>query len=142
LRDDFKWSALVPEFTCRDLAVSLEFHTHLVGAEVAYSRPGFAYLELGAAQWMLEQGPSDWETGLPDLPMGRGINFQIEIADVDALAERMTKANVSLFRPVAENWYRADTIERGQRELLVQDPDGYLLRFATPLGERKLIGAA
>ena len=124
------------------MAVSLDFHTRLVGAEVAYSRPGFAYLELGAAQWMLEQGPSYWETGPPDLPMGRGINFQIEIADVDALAERMAQANVCLFRPVAENWYRADTLERGQRELLVQDPDGYLLRFAKMLGERELIGVA
>ncbi len=37
-----------------------------------------------------------------------------------------------------EKWYRADKIEVGQRQFLVMDPDGYLLRLVMDLGERPL----
>lgn len=35
-----------------------------------------------------------------------------------------------------EAWYRAGDAELGQRQTLVQGPDGYLLRLAEPLGAR------
>jgi len=130
------WAALVPELTCSDLPSSMHFYTNVVGFAVGYLRPGFAYLDLGNAQLMLEQGPSDWTTGMLEPPFGRGINLQIEIDDVDGLANRLRASSVPIFIDVAENWYRANGLEHGQRELLVQDPDGYLLRFVTVLGER------
>ncbi|MEO9168740.1 MAG: VOC family protein, partial [Aestuariivirga sp.] len=37
-----------------------------------------------------------------------------------------------------EKWYRAGDEEVGQRQFLVQDPDGYLLRLCQPIGRRKL----
>jgi len=38
---------------------------------------------------------------------------------------------------VEESWYEVGSDkEEGQIEFLVQDPDGYLLRFIEPLGER------
>ena len=37
-----------------------------------------------------------------------------------------------------EQWYRINTIEEGVKELLIQDPDGYLLRFQQYLGEREI----
>lgn len=33
-------------------------------------------------------------------------------------------------------WYRSDAIEVGVRQFLVQDPDGYLLRFSAWVGDR------
>ena len=39
---------------------------------------------------------------------------------------------------VEEKWYRRDGFEVGNRQILVQDPDGYLLRFTEDLGERPL----
>jgi hypothetical protein len=33
-------------------------------------------------------------------------------------------------------WYRIGRIERGNRQFVVADPDGYLLRFFEDLGER------
>jgi len=33
-----------------------------------------------------------------------------------------------------ERWYRRDNTAVGQRQFLVMDPDGYLLRFAQSLG--------
>lgn len=35
-----------------------------------------------------------------------------------------------------EAWYRKGDFEVGQRQFLVQDPDGYLLRLVEGLGER------
>ena len=41
-----------------------------------------------------------------------------------------------LFRSPEDAWYRVGEQEVGQREYLVQDPDGYLLRFAQARGYR------
>jgi hypothetical protein len=53
----------------------------------------------------------------------------------------LTASDWPLFQPVEEAWYRADAIENGQRQFLVQDPDGYLLRLAQDLGERPCANA-
>ena len=37
-----------------------------------------------------------------------------------------------------ENWYRQDEYLLGNKEFLVQDPDGYLLRFSEDLGKKKV----
>lgn len=132
----FRWAAMVPELACSDVAASLRFYVGVIGFAVAYERPGFAYLALGDAQLMLEAADGAWTTGELARPFGRGINLQIEVADAAALVARLERAGVPLFRSLAEIWYRAGDVEDGQREFLVQDPDGYLPRFAEPLGER------
>jgi hypothetical protein len=44
---------------------------------------------------------------------------------------------IALFRPLTERWYATQpNITEGQREFLVQDPDGYLLRIQEYLGQR------
>ena len=60
----------------------------------------------------------------------------MEVGDVAAFAERLDEAGVTLFRPIAESWYRGEDTVYGQLEFLVQDPDGYLLRFMQDIGER------
>ena len=66
------------------------------------------------------------------------MDFQIEACDVSALVERLDEANIPLFRPPKESGYRGEDVEYGQIEFLVQEPDGYLLRFTQDIGERKL----
>lgn len=135
---------LVPELLCSDLKESLEFYLTLAGFRVLYDRPeeGFAYLDLEGAELMLEQAdatdddPRVWWTAPPHKPYGRGINFQIEVTDVDRIHRCLTQADWPLFRPMEEKWYRAGSVEVGNRQFLVQDPDGYLLRFCSDLGER------
>ena len=39
---------------------------------------------------------------------------------------------------IEENWYRQDNKLLGNKEFLVQDPDGYLLRFSEDLGEKEV----
>ncbi|MDR6990164.1 VOC family protein [Luteimonas sp. 3794] len=133
------WNALVPEFTVERIEVSLRFYT-AVGFSVRFQRddPPFAYLELGHAQLMLEQQHArGWNVTPLDRPLGRGINFQIEVTDANAVRSALVAAGVTLFREVQDTWYPvAAHVQKGQRELLVQDPDGYLLRFAQHLGTR------
>jgi hypothetical protein len=40
--------------------------------------------------------------------------------------------------PMEEKWYRANDTQLGNRQFIVQDPDGYLLRFFQDLGTRKI----
>ena len=136
------WPALVPELLVRDLDASLAFYCGPCGFRLRYARPedGFACLALGRAQIMLEEiSPEAWTTGPLDAPLGRGVNFQIEVTDIAPLHARVAAA-VPLFGALATRWYRDGAIAHGQAEFLVQDPDGYLLRFMQHLGERPARG--
>jgi len=77
-----------------------------------------------------------WQTGRLEPSFGRGINLQIEVASLDSLLERLANAAYSLLVPPEENWYRQDSVLHGNRKFLVQDPDGYLLRFSGYLGTK------
>lgn len=129
---------LVPELSVSDFQRSLGFYTKILGFKVEYDRPEkkFALLSFEGSQIMINQYNGVWETGKLEYPLGRGVNFQIECSDVDLLIKTLKKENYRLFQEVEENWYRKDNKELGNREFLVQDPDGYLLRFAQYLGER------
>ena len=134
-------SKLVPELMVTDLSKSLEFWVACLGFEVAYQRleEGFAYLDLEGAQVMLEQlDPlaNQWQTGALEPPLGRGMNLQIDVAAVLPVIQRLAAAGCPLFKPCNDVWYRAGEVEVGQREFLVQDPDGYLVRLVERLGER------
>lgn len=137
-----KWARLVPELLCSDTGRSIAFYRDVLGFEILYDRPeeGFTYMNLGGAQIMLEKESDYWFTGKLEKPYGRGINFEIGVDDVAALCRRVKAAGVTLFREMDERWYRRDDQEVGNRQFLVQDPDGYLLRFAQDLGTRPLAG--
>jgi hypothetical protein len=64
------------------------------------------------------------------------MNLQIEVADVHALHDRLQDRNQTFFRPLSTEWYRDGDLEHGQTQFLVQDPDGYLLRFMQHLETR------
>lgn len=70
-------------------------------------------------------------------PLGRGVNFQIELSDISPVLERLVASETPLYQEPQENWYDEGTVLCGQREFLVQDPDGYLLRFSQFLGEKE-----
>ncbi len=136
---------LVPELLCRDLRVSLDFYTRIAGFRILYDRPesGFAYLEREGAELMLGEVPAPgedttraWISGSLEAPFGRGINFQIEVSEVEALYAAVNAANASIFLPIETRWYRKTDYEVGNRQFIVSDPDGYLLRFYQDLGQR------
>jgi hypothetical protein len=61
--------------------------------------------------------------------LGRGINFQIFVDSVSPLLDALNRHNWALFRECHDAWYRIAGEERGNRQFLVQDPDGYLIRW-------------
>jgi catechol 2,3-dioxygenase-like lactoylglutathione lyase family enzyme len=127
---------LVPELNVSDFERSLAFYTELVGFSVLYARPeeAFAYLSLGGAELMIQRDEGMWSTGPLEYPYGRGLNFEIHVEDVDALQQRFIDRGYPIFVPMEERWYRRDAVYVGQKQFLVQDPDGYLLRFGEDLG--------
>lgn len=136
-----KTARLVPELEVEDLARSLAFYTRIIGWTVLYERPEerFAFLELEGANLMLEEaaGPGRrFHTTPLEHPFGRGVNFQIQVADVDDLYSRVLAAQLPVARPMEERWYRRNDHHVGNRQFVVADPDGYLLRFFTDLGRR------
>lgn len=139
---DGGFARLVPELSCANVAESLDFYTRILGFSVLYDRPeeGFAYLSREGAEIMLEQQSESWSVGVLERPYGRGINIQIEVTSLAPILEALARRDVALFRPVEERWYRMGEVEGGNRQFLVQDPDGYLLRFFEDMGERPVRG--
>ena len=54
------------------------------------------------------------------------------------MLERLAAAGIALHLPLEDRWYRRDDHEVGNRQVIVADPDGYLLRFSKDLGTRPL----
>ncbi len=131
----FVWRKLVPELDVSDFERSVRFYTEVLGFEILFSREKFVYLELEEVQFMLQQTDNDgWQTGVLEPPFGRGINFQIELEDVGPLYQRLQEVGHPFFREVKDSWYKTGDVLSGQREFLIQDPDGYLLRFCQAIG--------
>ena len=129
----------MPELVCSDIERSLAFYTGILGFTIVFQRKDerFAYLERLGADIMLEQ-PTGRSFVAGDLahPYGRGINLQIEAPDVDLLYQAVAAANAPIHLPMEEKWYRQDETLLGNRQFIVQDPDGYLLRFFRDIGQR------
>jgi catechol 2,3-dioxygenase-like lactoylglutathione lyase family enzyme len=136
-----RFNRLVPELYCADIGRSLRFYTEVAGFTVRYQRPEnrFAYLERDGAQLMIEQ-PTDrtWLAAPLEYPFGRGINLQIRVDDVDALHDAVVASGARILVPMEEKWYRRDDRQLGNRQFVVLDPDGYLLRFFSDLGSRPM----
>lgn len=133
------WARLVPELFVSDLDASCSFWLDLLGFGIAYRRPDehFAYLERPeGAQIMLSQRSGKWETAVMEPPYGRGIMIQISVDDFDAVAARLAAATWPLYAGPRDSWRHLGDRIGGAREIVVQDPDGYLVMIAQDLGER------
>lgn len=133
-----KFNKMIPELSVSSIKRSLEFYTKILGFKIDYQREEskFAFLSFHGSQIMLEEINLHWETTTPEYPFGRGINFQIAVPDVDVLVKSLEKNKYSVKMMPHENWYRAGKKLLGNREFLVMDPDGYLLRFSKNLGTK------
>jgi len=134
-------SRLIPELDVADLDRSLAFYVGVIGFTVLFDRheERFAFLDLEGVHLMLEEaaGPGRrFRTAPLEHPYGRGVNFMIEVAEIDGLHSRVQSAGSTIVVPLEERWYRQNEIENGHRQFVVADPDGYLMRFSTYLGQR------
>jgi catechol 2,3-dioxygenase-like lactoylglutathione lyase family enzyme len=142
MSDEIISTPLTPELGCASIKASLPFYTGVLGFRILYERPesGFAMIERQGSCIMLDEFrpgvKRSWLAGPAEAPFGRGMNLQMETKEVDTLYADVQKAGAKIFLPIEERWYRADNVFFGSRQFIVQDPDGYLLRFFQDLGER------
>ena len=127
-----KFNALIPELTVDDIGRTKDFYINTLGFRLEYERPEdrFAFLSLYGNQIMFEQENGHWSVGELAHPYGRGINFEMAVPDAAELYQRILDRGIQPFRELQESRYRNGDAYIVQHEFLVQDPDGYLLRFA------------
>ena len=126
------WNKIIPELSVTNLENSLKFYK-TAGFKEEYDRPEnkFAFISLGEIQFMLQEISDNdkWEVAPLTYPFGNGINFQLEVNNLDEIYNNFKNNNYKISFDIEENWYRQDDKLLGNREFLIQDPDGYLLRF-------------
>lgn len=133
------WNENIPELSVTNLENSLNFYK-TAGFEIKYNRTEdkFAFISLNNIQFMLQELSNNdkWNVGELKYPFGNGINFQLDVEDIDKIYNNFKNNNYTITFDIEENWYRQDSKILGNREFLIQDPDGYLLRFMQDLGEK------
>ena len=136
-----KFNKLIPELKVSNIARSLDFYRKILGFKVEYDRTEskFAFLSFQGSQVMLEQiGQNECIMKKLIPPFGRGIHMQMEVRDIKPIIASLKKNKHPLFIEPHEKWYRQGKNLLGNRQFLVQDPDGYLLRFFENLGTKSV----
>ena len=125
-----QFNRLIPELSVTHIEKSLAFYK-MLGFHVKYERKEdkFAFIELDGNQLMIEERNDHWNTGIMEYPFGRGINISMTVDDIDAMYQALKEKNVVFFLELEVHFYKVKDKVYNDKEFLVQDPDGYLLRF-------------
>ena len=135
-KDEFLRIPMLPEFRVSDIEISRKFYLDL-GFEIYNERPEdkFFLLKMEDLYLMILQlrtEPDSWNSyAKMDYPLGRGMHLQMEVSNVDKLYKRVKSLGIKFFRDLEVNEYRENGKMLKCNEFLIQDPDGYLLRFST-----------
>jgi len=124
---------MVPELSVTNIHISKKFYIDMLGFKVVYEREEdkFAFISLDDVQLMLDEGVNgSWSTGITEYPFGRGINFQFFVKNIEKIIMKLNDNNIKLFKEPFISEYRINLERLVTKEILVQDPDGYLLRFS------------
>ena len=126
-----EFNSLIPELTVTDIERTKAFYVGILQFKIEYERTEnkFVFLSLEKNQLMFEQENGNWSVGVLEYPYGRGINFEMTVSNVDGIYTRILDAGIKPFREMKVSHYRNGDEYIVQKEFLVQDPDGYLLRF-------------
>ena len=134
-----KFNKTIPELSVSNLDNSLKFYV-TAGFKIEYRREEskFVFLSLGEIQFMLQEIDKNdkWNLAPLSYPFGNGINFQLEVDNVQLIYDNLKNYGYEITFEMEENWYRQGDKLLGNKEFLVQDPDGYLIRFSEDLGEK------
>lgn len=125
-----KFNSLIPELSVTNIEKSKEFYLNL-GFKIIYERKEdkFCFLYLEDNQIMIEEINNNWNVGEMKYPFGNGINISMTVSDIDSFYESIISKKIVLFRKIKTSKYRVDDIIYEDKEFLLQDSDGYLLRF-------------
>lgn len=125
-----KFNSLIPELSVTDIEVSKEFYQKLE-FKIKYERleDKFCFLELEGNQIMIEELNDNWNVGKMEYPFGNGINLSMSVSDIEEYFSKLKRKGIKFFLELETHEYRVGNKVYRDREFLVQDPDGYLLRF-------------
>ena len=125
-----QFNSLIPELSVTDINKSRDFYLSL-GFEIKYERPEnkFIFLQLEENQIMIEEINGHWSVGEMQHPFGNGINLSMCVSDVNEKYKELKSKGIKMFRELEVHTYKCDDVEYSDSEFLLQDPDGYLLRF-------------
>ena len=70
-----------------------------------------------------------WNIGKLRYPLRQGINFSIEADEIDGLYKRLKEEQTEFYRDLKISDYRVGDKCIEQKEFLIQDANGHLLRF-------------
>ena len=124
---------LAVELFVPDVMAAVRWYTDNLGFEVVRvdppgsETPTFALAALGDAviMFMHDAFYSGDRSALP--ARGAGIDVRVMVADVDAVYRRVREAGAPITHHIADRDY-------GLRDFIMRDPNGFGLRFASPLG--------
>ena len=122
---------LIPELAVFDIFQTKNFYEEL-GFKIEYERQEekFVFMSFQDSQFMFEQIHDEgWNTGELIYPLGRGINFSIAVDDIENLYTLVKSKKLEIYKKLTKSVYLVNGIEEIQMEFLIQDPNGYLLRF-------------
>ncbi len=130
MNNKIRYNSLIPEFSVSNILVSKKFYIDL-GFEIVYERveDKFCFLSLDDNQIMIEEVNNNWNVGKLEYPFGRGINISMAVNDVDKFYNNVKNIGIKLYKDIAVSKYRVDDGYVCDKQFLIQDPDGYLLRF-------------
>lgn len=130
MNNKIRYNSLIPEFSVSDILVSKKFYIDL-GFEIVYERveDKFCFLSLDDNQIMIEEVNNNWNVGKLEYPFGRGINISMAVNDIDKFYNNVKNKGIKLYKDIAVSKYRVDDGYVCDKQFLIQDPDGYLLRF-------------
>ena len=122
---------MIPELSVFDIEQTKRFYNDL-GFKIEYERPEekFVFMSFQDSQFMFEQiHDNGWNIGELIYPLGRGINFSIAVVGGGGLYKLVKTLNLEIYRELNRSIYKVNGTEETQTEFLIQDPNGYLLRF-------------
>ncbi|MBF1114567.1 MAG: VOC family protein [Solobacterium sp.] len=125
------FNKMIPELSVFDIEQTKRFYNDL-GFKIEYERPEekFVFMSFQDSQFMFEQiHDNGWNIGKLIYPLGRGINFSIAVDDIEGLYKLVKTLNLEIYRELNRSIYQVNGTEETQTEFLIQDPNGYLLRF-------------
>ena len=125
------FNKMIPELSVFDIEQTKRFYNDL-GFKIEYERPEekFVFMSFQDSQFMFEQiHDNGWNIDELIYPLGRGINFSIAVDDIEELYKLVKTLNLEIYRELNRSIYQVNGTEETQIEFLIQDPNGYLLRF-------------
>lgn len=130
IRSDVTFNSLIPELSVSNIEKSVEFYKK-IGFKVIYERleNKFCFLELEHNQLMIEEINDNWNTAILEYPFGRGINISMSVLDIEKMYNNLKDKNIEIFKELEYHTYKVNEVIYKDKEFLIQDPDGYLLRF-------------